>query len=82
MGMGEPLYNLDHVSDAIDVISDGDGIAIGRRRITVSTSGVVPKMTELGEPDWRRALISEFNGLTEMEAQLAQLESLGTKLAA
>ncbi len=49
MGMGEPLYNLDHVSDAIDVISDGDGIAIGRRRITVSTSGVVPKMQELGE---------------------------------
>ncbi|MGJ3232036.1 MAG: 23S rRNA (adenine(2503)-C(2))-methyltransferase RlmN [Oceanicaulis sp.] len=48
MGMGEPLYNLDHVADAIDVISDGDGIAIGRRRITVSTSGVVPKMTELG----------------------------------
>ena len=49
MGMGEPLYNLDHVSDAIDVISDGDGIAIGRRRTTVSTSGVVPKMAELGE---------------------------------
>jgi 23S rRNA (adenine2503-C2)-methyltransferase len=49
MGMGEPLYNLDNVSDAIDVISDGEGIAIGRRRITVSTSGVVPKMTELGE---------------------------------
>ena len=49
MGMGEPLYNLDHVSNAIDVISDGDGIAIGRRRITVSTSGVVPRMTERGE---------------------------------
>ena len=49
MGMGEPLYNLDPVSDAIDVISDGDGIAIGRRRITVSTSGVVPKIPELGE---------------------------------
>ncbi len=49
MGMGEPLYNLDNVSDAIDVISDGDGIAIGRRRITVSTSGVVPKIVELGE---------------------------------
>ncbi|PWE18166.1 23S rRNA (adenine(2503)-C(2))-methyltransferase RlmN [Marinicauda salina] len=49
MGMGEPLYNLDHVADAIDVISDGDGIAIGRRRITVSTSGVVPKIVELGE---------------------------------
>ena len=49
MGMGEPLYNLDHVSDAIDVISDGDGMAIGRRRITVSTSGVVPKIQDLGE---------------------------------
>ncbi|MEO1040186.1 MAG: 23S rRNA (adenine(2503)-C(2))-methyltransferase RlmN [Pseudomonadota bacterium] len=49
MGMGEPLYNLDHVADAIDVISDNEGIAIGRRRITVSTSGVVPKIIELGE---------------------------------
>jgi len=49
MGMGEPLYALDSVSDAIDVISDGDGIAISRRRITVSTSGVVPKIPELGE---------------------------------
>jgi 23S rRNA (adenine2503-C2)-methyltransferase len=49
MGMGEPLYNLDHVSDAIDTISDGDGMAIGRRRTTVSTSGVVPKIKELGE---------------------------------
>ncbi|MBR9825172.1 MAG: 23S rRNA (adenine(2503)-C(2))-methyltransferase RlmN [Alphaproteobacteria bacterium] len=49
MGMGEPLYNLDHVSDAIDIISDGDGMAIGRRRTTVSTSGVVPKIKELGE---------------------------------
>ena len=49
MGMGEPLYNFDNVSDAIDIISDGEGIAISRRRITVSTSGVVPKIPELGE---------------------------------
>lgn len=49
MGMGEPLYNLDNVSKAIDVISDGDGISISRRRITVSTSGVVPQMHRLGE---------------------------------
>ncbi|MBI1235508.1 MAG: 23S rRNA (adenine(2503)-C(2))-methyltransferase RlmN [Alphaproteobacteria bacterium] len=48
MGMGAPLYNLDAVSDAIDIMSDGDGMAIGRRRMTVSTSGVVPKITELG----------------------------------
>jgi 23S rRNA (adenine2503-C2)-methyltransferase len=49
MGMGEPLFNLDEVAKAIDVISDGEGIAIGRRRITVSTSGVVPQIPELGE---------------------------------
>ncbi len=49
MGMGEPLYNLDHVADAVDIIADGEGIAISRRRITVSTSGVVPMIPELGE---------------------------------
>ncbi|MEM9055443.1 MAG: 23S rRNA (adenine(2503)-C(2))-methyltransferase RlmN [Pseudomonadota bacterium] len=49
MGMGEPLYNLDNVAEAIDTISDSEGIAIGRRRITVSTAGVAPKIPELGE---------------------------------
>ncbi len=49
MGMGEPLYNLENVAAAIDVISDGDGISISRRRITVSTSGVVPEIPRLGE---------------------------------
>ncbi|MBI1391338.1 MAG: 23S rRNA (adenine(2503)-C(2))-methyltransferase RlmN [Alphaproteobacteria bacterium] len=48
MGMGEPLFNLDSVRDAIDVLSDGDGVSISRRRTTVSTSGVVPEMTRLG----------------------------------
>jgi 23S rRNA (adenine2503-C2)-methyltransferase len=49
MGMGEPLYNLDNVAQAIDIIADNEGIAISRRRITVSTSGVVPQLQELGE---------------------------------
>ena len=49
MGMGEPLYNLDHVANAIDIISDNEGIALSRRRITVSTSGVVPQLQALGE---------------------------------
>lgn len=49
MGMGEPLYNFDNVASAIDVISHGEGIAIGRRRITVSTSGIVPEMDKLGQ---------------------------------
>jgi len=49
MGMGEPLYNLDNVSDAISIIADGEGISISRRRITVSTSGIVPEFQKLGE---------------------------------
>jgi len=48
MGMGEPLYNLDNVVEAIDTISDGDGISISKRRITVSTAGVAPRIPELG----------------------------------
>jgi len=48
MGMGEPLYNLDNVAAAIDIIADNEGVAISRRRITVSTSGVVPELAELG----------------------------------
>ena len=42
MGMGEPLYNLDNARDAIAVMSDAEGLQLSRRRITVSTSGVVP----------------------------------------
>ncbi len=49
MGMGEPLYNLPSVAKAIEVIADNEGIAISRRRITVSTSGVVPELQALGE---------------------------------
>jgi 23S rRNA (adenine2503-C2)-methyltransferase len=49
MGMGEPLYNLDSVADALDILSDNEGISISRRRITVSTSGVVPQLQALGE---------------------------------
>ena len=49
MGMGEPLYNLDGVATALDIIGDNEGIGISRRRITVSTSGVVPELRPLGE---------------------------------
>lgn len=48
MGMGEPLYNFDAVRDALLIIADGDGIAISRRRITLSTSGVVPLIARAG----------------------------------
>ena len=48
MGMGEPLYNLDSVMAAVEVMADGDGLALSKRRITVSTSGVVPQIERLG----------------------------------
>ncbi|MFN3993457.1 MAG: 23S rRNA (adenine(2503)-C(2))-methyltransferase RlmN [Tabrizicola flagellatus] len=52
MGMGEPLYNFENVRDAMQIVMDGEGIALGRRRITLSTSGVVPEIartaTEIG----------------------------------
>jgi 23S rRNA (adenine2503-C2)-methyltransferase len=48
MGMGEPLYNFEAVRDAIAILTDGDGLALSKRRITVSTSGVVPEMARLG----------------------------------
>ena len=48
MGMGEPLYNFDNVRTALKLVMDGDGIALSRRRITLSTSGVVPMMARAG----------------------------------
>jgi 23S rRNA (adenine2503-C2)-methyltransferase len=48
MGMGEPLYNFDAVRDALLIVADGEGIAISKRRITLSTSGVVPNIARTG----------------------------------
>ena len=49
MGMGEPLYNYDNVAKALKIIMDGEGIALSRRKITLSTAGVVPAMAQCGE---------------------------------
>jgi 23S rRNA (adenine2503-C2)-methyltransferase len=49
MGMGEPLYNFENVRDALKVVMDGDGLALSKRRITLSTSGVVPMMARAAE---------------------------------
>ncbi len=48
MGMGEPLYNFDAVRDVVGTLSDGDGLSVSKRRITVSTAGVVPQIGPLG----------------------------------
>ncbi|MBC2776148.1 23S rRNA (adenine(2503)-C(2))-methyltransferase RlmN [Parasphingopyxis marina] len=49
MGMGEPLYNFDNVRDAIHIVMDKEGLSLSRRRITLSTSGVVPMIARAGE---------------------------------
>ena len=48
MGMGEPLFNFDNVRSAIEIVSDGEGLSISKRRITLSTSGVVPEIARAG----------------------------------
>lgn len=49
MGMGEPLYNFDNVRDALQIVMDGEGLGLSRRRITLSTSGVVPMIARAGD---------------------------------
>lgn len=49
MGMGEPLFNYGHVARACDLLADGEGIALSRRRITISTSGVVPRIYQMSD---------------------------------
>jgi len=49
MGMGEPLYNFDNVKQALKIVMDGDGLGLSKRRITLSTSGVVPMMERAGD---------------------------------
>jgi len=49
MGMGEPLYNFDNVKGALGIVMHGDGLALSKRRITLSTAGVVPMMARCGE---------------------------------
>jgi 23S rRNA (adenine2503-C2)-methyltransferase len=48
MGMGEPLYNFEHVKAALAIVADGDGLALSKRRITLSTAGVVPMIVRAG----------------------------------
>ena len=49
MGMGEPLYNFENVRDALAIVSDGEGLSVSKRRITLSTAGVVPMIPKAGE---------------------------------
>jgi len=70
MGMGEPLYNTDNVCDAIDIMSDETGLSIGRRRVTVSTSGVVPDIGPMGERTGAMLAISLHAANDELREQI------------
>ncbi|MDQ0466992.1 23S rRNA (adenine2503-C2)-methyltransferase [Caulobacter ginsengisoli] len=73
MGMGEPLYNLDAVSKAMHIVSDNEGISLSRRRITVSTSGVVPELQALGEKTQAMLAISLHATNDELRDELVPL---------
>lgn len=65
MGMGEPLDNLDNVSKAIKILKDNDGLAIGARRQTISTSGLANQIKRLGEMDLGVLLAISLHAVTD-----------------
>jgi 23S rRNA (adenine2503-C2)-methyltransferase len=73
MGMGEPLYNFDHVRNACLVAADGEGLAIGKRRITLSTSGVVPEIPRWGKEAGTMLAISLHAVRDELRDQLVPI---------
>ena len=73
MGMGEPLYNFDNVRDGVDIISHGDGLSLSKRRITLSTSGVVPEIIRAGNEIGTMLAISLHGTTDEIRNQLVPL---------
>jgi len=73
MGMGEPLYNFEAVRDGINVIADGDGLSISKRRITLSTSGVLPNIIRAGAEIGSMLAISLHAVTDELRDQLVPL---------
>jgi 23S rRNA (adenine2503-C2)-methyltransferase len=69
MGMGEPLHNLDHVSKACQILLDEDGLNFSKRKVTVSTSGIVPAIDELGKRVDVSLAIS-LNGTTDEQRSM------------
>jgi len=73
MGMGEPLFNYDHLKAALTIAMDGEGIAISRRRITLSTSGVVPRIADAGRELHTKLAISLHAVRDELRDELVPL---------
>jgi len=73
MGMGEPLYNFEAVRDGLAVVADGDGLSISKRRITLSTSGVVPNIARAGAEIGSMLAVSLHAVTDELRDQLVPL---------
>jgi 23S rRNA (adenine2503-C2)-methyltransferase len=73
MGMGEPLYNFEAVRDGINVVADGEGVSISKRRITLSTSGVVPNIARAGDEIGSMLAVSLHAVTDELRDQLVPL---------
>ena len=73
MAMGEPLYNSDNVAAALNVMSDGDGLSLSKRRITLSTSGVVPEIPDMGAKTGVMLAISLHAVTDELRDELVPL---------
>src|SRR5581483_10861754 len=73
MGMGEPLYNFDNVKAAMAIAADGDGLGFSKRRITLSTSGVVPEIPRWGEETGTMLAISPHATRDELRDNLVPI---------
>ena len=73
MGMGEPLYNFDNVKQAMQIASDGEGMSLSKRRITLSTSGVVPEIVRAGAEIGTSLAISLHGTTDEIRNKLVPL---------
>ena len=73
MGMGEPLYNFENVKQAMQIASDGEGMSLSKRRITLSTSGVVPEIVRAGEEIGTSLAISLHGTTDEIRNKLVPL---------
>ena len=73
MGMGEPLYNFDHVRDAMAIAADGEGLSVSKRRITLSTSGIVPEIPRWGAEAGTMLAISLHAVRDELRDQLVPI---------
>jgi len=73
MGMGEPLYNFENVRDAIHIMADGDGLALSKRRITLSTAGVVPMIERAGNEIGSMLAISLHSARDDVRDEIVPL---------